>query len=312
MKSLISIIIPTYNEEASVEVLYKEILDAVNSLENNLYEIIFVDDGSTDNTFEKLKKLNFAKVLKFRKNFGQTSALDAGIKFAKGDFVVTMDADLQNDPKDISVLVKKMEETDFDVIAGWRKNRKDSFFKKFFSKCAASLRKYLIDDGIHDSGCTLKIYKRSCFDKINLAGEMHRFIPGILKIKGFKVGEIEVNHRQRRFGHTKYGFSRGLKGVLDMISVWFWKKYAHRPMHLFGSIGLFLIFVSFFAGVWAVYLKIFSGVDLSDNALTNLSMFGLMIGVQFFIFGLVADIISKNYFASTKDTIYDIEEIVEK
>ena len=225
----VSIVVPIYNEQGSVETLHREIVSTVNNL-NISYEIIFVDDGSIDEAFNKLQNLSPIKIIKFRKNFGQTAAMDAGIKSAEGKYIITMDGDLQNDPKDISKLLEKIKEENLDVVAGWRKNRQDSFSKKFFSKCAARLRKILIDDGIHDSGCTLKIYRSDCFKNTDLVGEMHRFIPGILKIKGFKIGEIVVNHRQRQHDKTKYGITRGIRGVLDMFSVWFWKN---MPADLF-------------------------------------------------------------------------------
>lgn len=309
-KTKISIVIPVYNEEASVVNLHKEIIETMNNIAVS-YEIIFIDDGSTDKTFDNLKFLSPIKILRFRKNFGQTSAIDAGIKASNGDYIIAMDGDGQNDPADIPRLIEKLEKENIDVVSGWRKKRKDPFLKKLSSYLAAGLRKILINDGIHDSGCTLKIYRKKCFDYLDLTGEMHRFIPALLKIKGFKTGEIEVNHRPRKYGKTKYGIARGIKGVLDMLSVWFWKKYVNRPLHLFGSFGVFLVLISIIAGGWAVYLKIFQGQDLSDTALTTLAMFGFLIGIQFFVFGLLADIMSKNYFASTKDKIYDVKEVVE-
>ena len=305
----ISIVIPVYNELDSVDKLHNEIVLAMNSMAYP-YEIIFVDDGSTDGTFEKLTSLAKIKIIHFRKNFGQTSALDAGIKEARGEYIITMDGDGQNDPADIPRLVDEIKKNNLDVVSGWRKNRQDVFSKRFFSRCAAILRRILINDGIHDSGCTLKIYKKECFEKIDLTGEMHRFIPAILSIKGFKIGEIVVNHRSRKSGLTKYNWKRGIKGILDMFSVWFWKKYASRPLHLFGGFGAFLIIVSFFGGIGVVYEKFFLGLDLSDTVLTELTLFGFLMGVQFIVFGLLADILSKNYFSTTKDRAYDIKEII--
>ena len=306
----ISVVIPVYNEEGSVAMLHKEILDVMNALGVS-YEVIFVDDGSTDDTFEKLKKISPAKVIKFRRNFGQTAALDAGIKSAKGSVIITMDGDGQDDPAEIPKLIEKMKQGDFDVVAGWRRKRKDKFLKKFSSRSAALIRKILVNDGIHDSGCTLKAYKKECFDHLDLVGEMHRFIPALLKIKGFKIGETEVNHRPRMFDKTKYNWKRGVKGGLDMLSVWFWKKYSSKPLHLFGGIGLLLIIISGISIAYALYEKIVYGLDLSSTALTDLSMFGFLIGVQFFVFGLLTDVVSKIYFASTRDTVYDIKEIIE-
>jgi glycosyltransferase involved in cell wall biosynthesis len=306
----ISIIIPAYNEQESVFELHGEITEIMKTIPYS-YEIIFIDDGPTDKTFEVLKNLSPVKIIQFRKNFGQTAALDAGIKSARGNYIITMDGDGQNDPANIPHLIEKLENNNLDVVSGWRKKRKDPILKKLSSRMAAMVRKTLINDGIADSGCTLKIYKRECFDHVDLIGEMHRFIPALLKIKGFKVGEIEVNHRPRVKGSTKYTWTRGVRGILDMVSVWFWKKYANRPLHLFGGVGIGLIVVSGISGLTAVYQKIFLNIDLSNTVLTDLSLFGFLIGIQFIVFGLLADIISKNYFASTKDEIYDIKDIFE-
>lgn len=308
-KSL-SIIVPVYNEAESVEGLHREIVEVLKSL-NRDYEIIFVDDGSTDNTFSKLKKLSPIKIIRFRKNFGQTAALDAGIKYAGGGYLIMLDGDGQNDPQDILRLIDYLEKNELDVVSGWRRARRDPWLKKLASRSANLVRKILLDDGIHDSGCTLKIYRRECFDHVDLVGEMHRFIPALLKIKGFKIGEIAVNHRPRLKGKTKYNWTRGIRGILDIFSVWFWKKFAARPLHLFGSIGVLLLLVSTAAGLIAAYQRIFRGLDLSDTALTDLALFGFLTGIQFFVFGLLADIMSKSYFSVTRDRIYDIKEIKE-
>lgn len=308
-KIFISVVVPTFNEEDNVAELHKQILPVCKSF-NRPFEVIFVNDGSSDNTLDELKKLNPVKIVNFRKNFGQTAALDAGIKTAQGELIIAMDADLQNDPADIPKLIKKLDEG-YDVVSGWRKNRKDSFMKKFTSRGANFLRKRLINDGIHDSGCTLKVYKKECFQKVDLYGEMHRFVPAILKLKGYRVGELVVNHRPRTAGVTKYNWHRTIKGLLDMLSIWFWKKYSNRPLHLFGSFGFVLIFVSIAAGVFAVYNRVFNNTDLSDSILADLTMFGFLIGIQFFVFGLLADILAKNYYSATKDTPYDVQDIIE-
>lgn len=305
----LSAVVPVFNEEGAVKDLHEKIVSALKKI-NKPFEIIFINDGSSDNTLKVIKSLRPLKIINFRKNFGQTAAMDAGIKLAQGKYIVAMDGDGQNDPADIPKLIKKLEADGLDVVSGWRKNRKDSFFKKFFSRCAASLRKILINDGIHDSGCSLKVYKKECFECVDLYGEMHRFIPAILKIKGFKIGEIEVNHNQRTTGKTKYNWKRGIKGILDMFAVWFWKKYSNRPLHFFGALGIILMLLSFVFGFWAVYKKIFFNIDLSDTSLTILSMGGFFMGVLFFIFGLLADILSKIYFASARDKSYHIKEII--
>ena len=304
----LSIIIPAYNEEANIAKLHQEILETCQSNGYD-YEVIIVDDGSSDQTVEIVKSLSPVKLIRFRKNFGQTAAMDAGIKAAKNEYLITMDGDGQNDPLDMPKLIKYLEANNFDAVSGWRKNRRDSFFKKLASRGADSLRKFLINDQIHDSGCTLKVYKKECFNKLSLYGEMHRFIPAILAIKGFKIGELAINHRPRTAGKTKYNWKRIVKGLIDLISVWFWSKYAVRPLHLLGGLGIFL---SLIGGVFSlVVLYIFlRGGDLSNTILPLLSIFFLIMGVQLFILGLIADVNSKNYHESLKIKPYSIKEII--
>lgn len=306
----ISVVVPMFNEEGNAKLLHHEIVTVLEKMQTS-FEIIFVNDGSSDGTAQELQTLSPLTVIHFRKNFGQTAALDAGFKHANGKYIIAMDGDGQNDPADIPKLVAYLEEHNLDVVSGWRKHRQDNKNKKIASLIAARVRKFLINDGIHDSGCTLKIYRKECFDHVDLYGEMHRFIPAVLKIKGFSVGEIVVNHRPRIAGVTKYTWKRGIKGVLDMGSVWFWKKYANRPLHLFGSLGVVLFLLGSVGFGIALYQKIFSGVSLSDTALTILSLITLLISIQFIVFGLLADILSKTYFSATKDKIYDIKNISE-
>ncbi len=306
----LSVIVPVLNEGEAVVTLYREIL-AVCERIGKPFEIIFVNDGSSDNTLEVLKSLSPIKIINLRRNFGQTAAMDAGIKAAKGRYLATLDGDGQNNPSDIPNLIKKLEQDDLDVVSGWRENCKDTTSKRYSSLLAAFVRKFLINDGIHDSGCSLKVYKKECFEKVNLYGEMHRFIPAVLKIKGFRIGEEIVDHRPRTTGRTKYNWKRGVKGVLDMVGVWFWQKYANRPLHLFGGMGVLLMLVSVLAGLMAVYAKIFRGQDLSNTAWTLLSMFGFFSGLLLLVFGLISDMLSKIYFGSTKDTAYDVREVID-
>ncbi len=306
----ISIVVPVLNEEKNVEQLHREIMGTI--LKNNYQaEVIFVDDGSTDKTLEKLRDLHPLKTIVFRKNFGQTAAMDAGVKSAKGEIIITMDGDLQNDPADIPRLLEKMDEG-FDVVSGWRKKRKDSLAKRFISRGADRLRKILIHDGIHDSGCSLKAYKKECFESIDLFGEMHRFIPAVMKINGFKIGEIEVNHRARVAGKTKYNYKRIVKGLLDMVSVWFWRKFANRPLHLFGTLGFFLFFIGTIIASWTLVDRIFFGTALLGRALPIIGIIFILIGIQLFISGLMADILIKNYYQSKKETFYKIKTVLER
>lgn len=308
----ISIVIPVYNEKDNVTKLHQGLTRTLMPM-GRPFEIIFVDDGSDDGTHEALKECpGPIKIIRFRKRWGQTAALDAGIKAAKGDVLITMDGDLQNDPEDIPRLITKLESEDLDVVSGWRRKRKDPFMKRFISRGAKILRDKLIRDGIHDSGCTLKAYRRKCFETVNLYGEMHRFIVALLKMKGFKVGEIEVKHHPRMHGRTKYNMSRTIKGFLDMLSVWFWKKFANRPLHLLGGAGLLMMFVGVLSGILAVYLKFSRGIDLSETSLTVLTMLLFFSGTFMFIAGIMVDMISKTYYSTSRDEVYLIEKIIEK
>lgn len=308
---MISIVVPVYNEKENIKKLHAEILGVLQKM-SQPFEVIFVDDCSNDGTAEVLQTLKPITIITFRKNFGQTSALDAGIKRAKGNYIVTLDGDGQNDPADIPRLIEHLEKNNLDVVSGWRKNRQDTKSKRVSSLLAAVVRKFLINDGIHDSGCTLKVYRKECFDGVDLYGEMHRFIPAILKIKGFTVGELVVNHRSREHGITKYNWKRGVKGMLDMISVWFWKKYANRPLHLFGTFGAVIGGGSFIVFTLVIIQKIFFAIDISGNPLFSISLFGIVIGMQFVVFGLLADILSKNYYAARKETAYVIKNVTER
>jgi len=306
----LSIIIPVYNEEKNVSVLHDEILRVCFENRYN-FEIIIVDDGSTDKTGQIASCLSPIKYIQLRKNFGQTAALDAGIKASKFNYIITMDGDLQNDPLDIPRLIKYLEENELDVVSGWRKNRMDSFLKKIISRGANLLRSIIIKDHIHDSGCSLKIYRRECFENVSLFGEMHRFIPAILQIKGFKVGEVEVNHRPRKSGVTKYNWRRTVKGFIDMLSVWFWHRYSVRPLHLLGGAGLFFLWLGFLAGLRTVYL-FFIGRNLSNTMEPLLTAFLIITGLQLFVSGLLGDILIKTYFEKSNDVPYSIKDTIER
>ena len=306
----ISVVVPVFNEEGNVRELHKEILEVCKK-ENYKFEIIFVDDGSKDKTPEICKELKPLKYIRMRKNFGQTAAMDAGIKLAQYDYIVTMDGDRQNDPADIPKLVNYLEENDLDIVSGWRKNRKDTVMKKFTSRVANFLRGIIVKDNIHDSGCSLKIYKKECFDHINLYGEMHRFIPALLKIKGFEVGEVVVNHRPRPAGMTKYNWKRTIKGFVDMISLWFWSKYAVRPLHIMGAGGMISIFLGIVCAIWSIVLFVL-GYKMSNNIMPPLlTVFFIIVGLLMFIFGLMSDMMSKTYYGSGIDKSYSVKETIE-
>ncbi|MFA6047639.1 MAG: glycosyltransferase family 2 protein [Parcubacteria group bacterium] len=306
----LSIIIPLYNEEGNVRELHQRIAGACREMGKS-FEIIYINDGSEDKTIENCKGLTPLKIINFRKRFGQTAAFDAGIKEAKGEIIITMDGDLQNDPADIKLLLQEMDKG-FDVVSGWRQSRKDPIMKKVFSRTANLLRKILIRDNIHDSGCSLKAFRRACFHDVDLFGEMHRFIPAILEMQGYKVGEVVVSHHPRLHGKTKYNWKRGLKGFVDMISVWFWRKYANRPLHLFGGSGIVAAILGMAILIWMAIEKIFYGASLAEKIWPLMGVFFIMIGIQLFIFGLMADIMIKNYYKERKTMNYSIKEIVEQ
>ncbi len=300
----VSIIIPAFNEAKSLLALYKEIVQ-VCELNKFIYEIIIVDDGSTDNTLETLSNVHPLKIIKLNKRSGQTMAMDIGIKFAKYQYLVTLDGDGQNDPADIPKMLNFLIDKQVDVVSGWRKNRKDALNKKLMSYFARQLRWLLIKDNVHDSGCTLKVYKRECFDGISLYSELHRFIPALLKIRGFKIAEIPVNHRPRIYGKTKYTPFRIIKGSLDLLSLWFWSKYAARPLHVFGATGGFLLLISL-AFFVETMRRFFLGGEVYILGVATVILF--IFGVQLFILAFFADAFAKKS-GSANDTALAAEVI---
>ncbi|MEK7494757.1 MAG: glycosyltransferase family 2 protein [Patescibacteria group bacterium] len=306
----LSIIVPLYNEEGNVRELHRKIHEALEKVGKS-YEIIFIDDGSKDKTLEEAKGLSPLRLIVFRKNFGQTAAFDAGIKAARGEIVITMDGDLQNDPADIPLLLTEMDKG-YDVVSGWRHKRQDPWSKKIPSRIANFLRKMLIHDNIHDSGCSLKAYRRECFQDVDLFGEMHRFIPAILQLDGFRVSEVKVSHYPRIHGVTKYNWKRGIKGFVDMISIWFWRKYSYRPIHLFGGGGVLLSVIGSGLLGWMAVEKIFFGAALTQRIWPMMGVFFILMGVQLFVAGLLADIMVRNYYHSRNRMNYTVREVKEQ
>jgi len=301
-----SVVIPVFNEEENVAKLHSELMKVMKALKSD-FEIIFVNDGSTDGTERVLKSLKPITIITFRKNFGQSAALDAGIKASKGELIITLDGDGQNDPADIPKLLKKLD--GYDVVCGWRYRRKDPFAKRFISKGAKALRGFLVKDGVHDAGCTLRVYKKECFADLDLYGEMHRMIPALLRWRGFRISEVKVNHRSREYGHTNYNWERTIKGFLDMLGVWFWRKYESRPLHLFGTAGFVISGASFMLLVGLAFAKLFYGYSLSDKIWPLVGGIGFITGVQLLIFGILADLIIKS---RPNKTFYNIKDIVKK
>jgi glycosyltransferase involved in cell wall biosynthesis len=250
-------------------------------------------------------------VVKLRKNFGQSAALRAGLDHATGRTIVTMDADLQNDPKDIPKLLEKLEKEDLDVVCGWRFDRKDSFSKKLFSKFANRIRKRFTGETIHDSGCTLRTYVKESTESLELYGELHRYIPAMLSWKGYRIGEIKTNHRERKYGKTKYNWKRIVKGFLDLLVVTFWQKYSMRPIHIFGSMGIILSFMGGIVSAYLVILRLFYGIGITDRPLFIVGIMSLVIGTQFFTIGILADILVKVYYGQNGRKNYLVERIIE-
>lgn len=306
--TMISVVIPVFNEVESIAALHDEIIAVFSELDYE-YEVIIVDDGSTDGTASLVKQLKNVVYVGLRRNFGQTAALDAGIKSSQGELIVTLDGDGQNDPADIPAMIRYMNENGLDVVSGWRKDRKDGLSKHFSSRMANIFRRLLLDDGLNDSGCTLKVYRAECFEGITLMGEMHRFIPALLKMKGFRVGEMVVNHRPRKAGTTKYGWKRGIKGIIDIVNLWIWQNFSSRPFHIFGTCGIISFLLGLIIAVIGIYFHI-TGNILFRFFLPVLSSFLLISGLQLFLFGFISDVLAKTYFGTGGNASYSVRETV--
>lgn len=307
----VSIVVPCYNEEQNIEPLLREIKSA---MKNTSYEIIFVDDGSTDSSYRILEKLHrsnagIVKAIKLKKNYGQTFSWNIGFKNAKGRYVVTMDCDLQNDPRDIKKLIDEIQKG-YDAVSGWRVSRQDSLSKKFYSLVSNFVRRSIIDDKVHDAGCSLKIYRKEVLNGIELYGEMHRYITSILQLRGAKIGEIKVNHRKRQFGRTKYGSSRLVKGFLDLMFIKFWTSYSLRPLHFFGLLGLLSIALGVFIAVSNILFHILRDGFLSLQVGPLLFFGSLMfiLGVLFIVLGFLGEIMIRLYHSSKDESGYKIEK----
>lgn len=309
----VSIIIPVYNEEENVETLHKRISEMLEQM-NITYEVIYVDDGSRDRSFSLLEKFAVGdsriKLIKFRKNHGQTAAMSAAIDVAEGEIIIPLDADLQNDPKDIPNLLEKIEEG-YDVVSGWRKQRQDTFVtRKLPSMMANRLISIVTGVYLHDYGCSLKAYRAEIIKDIRLYGEMHRFIPAFCALEGAKVTEIPVNHHPRMAGKSKYGLSRTIKVFLDLMVVKFLGDYAKRPIHIFGTVGLLLCVSGVISGLVTLYEKYDSAVFVHRNPLILLAIFLFLVGIQFIMVGLLAELIIRTYHESQGKKTYTIAKTV--
>jgi len=304
---MLSITIPVYNEEKNIPLLYERLVQALVPL-GRPFEIILVNDGSTDGSEKALASLAAAdarvKVVNFRRNFGQTAAMMAGIHYASGEIIVPMDGDLQNDPADIAKLLAKLEEG-YDVVSGWRQDRKDHALRRNLpSRVANTIISKISGVHLHDYGCSLKAYRKEVVKGVKLYGEMHRFIPIYASWEGGRVAEVPVTHHPRVHGESKYGVDRVLKVVLDLMVVQFLAKYANRPIYVFGGFGIGAITVSILAGVWAVYLKYFENTSFIQTPLPLLVVMLFVTGGMSILMGLLAEIIMRTYYESQGKAVY--------
>lgn len=306
-----SIVVPIYNEQDNISELYRAITSALDGTDTN-YEIIMVDDGSTDGSFSALTTIaaqdQRVKVIRFRRNFGQTAAMSAGFDAAAGDIIIPMDGDLQNDPADIPRLINKLHEG-YDVVSGWRSNRKDTFItRKIPSILANALISWLTGVHLHDYGCTLKAYRREVLDGINLYGEMHRFVPALASQVGAKVAEIPVNHYPRLHGTSKYGISRTLRVILDLMTVKFLLAYSTKPIQLFGKWGVYTLLAGLGSGGMTIYMKVFEHFSMNRNPLLILTAFLLFMGIQFIVLGLLGELNARTYYEAQGKPIYVVRD----
>ena len=309
----VSVVVPVYDEADNIPLLYEAVTSVMQRMRVR-YEIILVNDGSQDGSAQCLDDLaekdSLVKVIEFRKNYGQTAAMQAGIQAASMDTIVLLDGDLQNDPNDIPNLLVKLEEG-FDLAHGWRKDRQDTFLDRTLpSKMANWLISKITGFPAHDIGCTLKAIRTDIAQELDLYGEMHRFIPILAHGRGARCVEVETTHHPRLYGHSKYGISRTLRVLLDLVTVTYLIRYLASPMKLFGSVGLASFLMSGTAGISAVWIKLGSGAELTGNTLLILAALFSLTGLQFLFFGIVGELCSRIYFASQNKTNYAIRRMM--
>jgi glycosyltransferase involved in cell wall biosynthesis len=303
-------VIPVYNEQDSLDKLYSEIRENCKEYE---YEIIFIDDGSTDDSYKFLGKLaaddNNVKLIKFRKNFGKSAGLNKGFEVAEGDIVFTLDADLQDDPKEIQHFINKIEEG-YDMVTGWKVKRRDPISKTWPSKLYNKVTSNTFKLKLHDYNCGFKAYRKEVINELDIYGEMHRYIPALAHSLGFKVAEIPVHHRKREFGKTKYGSERYLRGFLDLLTVKLVTGYIHSPLYLFGRVGFGFGFIGFIIALYLSIMKLGFGVPLYNRPLLYLGTLLMIIGLQFFSIGLLGELIINRNRSGNKAKNISIAEIV--
>ncbi len=311
----LSIVIPIYNEEENLPILYEKLKSVLDKLGKS-YEIIFVNDGSTDRSWEIIKE--FAEKdphvvgVNFRKNFGQTAAMSAGFEVAQGEVIITMDGDLQNDPEDIPKLLEELNKG-YDIVSGWRKDRKDTFRSRTLpSRIANWLISKVTGVHLHDYGCSLKAYRSDVAKRLDYYGEMHRFLPALAKSVGAKITEIPVKHHPRIYGKSKYGISRTFKVILDLFLVKFLLDYRTKPLRVFGGVGLFLFVIGTLSLLYLIGIKLFLGEDIGQRPLLIFGTLLVLSGIQLISTGIVAELITRTYYEAQEKRPYIIKEIVKK
>ena len=312
----LSVVIPIRNEAESVDELYRELTAALEA-SGRSYEILVIDDGSTDDSFARLARLQAAdarwRIIRFRRNFGQTAAFSAGFAHARGRYIITSDGDLQNDPRDIASMVERLERGDFDIVCGWRKDRKDAFVSRLLpSMMANRLISWATGVRLHDYGCSLKVFRAEVVKPLKLYGEMHRFIPAIASEQGVTIDEVVVNHRARKFGASKYGISRTIRVILDLLTVKFLLSYSTRPVQIFGLIGLVMGGIGALITGYLAWVRLFGEQSIANRPLLLFGILLVFTGVQLVTLGLLAELQSRTYHESQDKPTYVIREIREQ
>ncbi len=311
----LSIVVPVYNEEKNLPQLFDQIVAAMQLLEMD-WDVTFVDDGSRDASVEVIRQLHAqapdrVRMVAFRRNYGQTSAISAGINESDGDVVILMDADLQNDPADIPLLLEELDKG-FDVVSGWRKDRQDNQLTRTLpSHLANKLISSSTGVHLHDYGCTLKAYRREILESINLYGEMHRFIPIYAKEAGGKISEVVVHHHPRKYGKANYGLERTIKVILDLFTVQFLMKFSQKPIYLFGGVGLGLMGISFALFLWLAIRRIVSAVPVLGSPWFQISVMMFILGFLALLLGLIAELVMRTYYESQNKKTYAIREVID-
>jgi len=310
----LSLVIPIYNEEENLPLLLEAVNAAMNPMKRS-WEVIFVDDGSRDKSLEILRSFSqqepgCVRVISFRRNFGQTAAIAAGLDHAKGDIIILLDADMQNDPADIPLLLAKLDEG-YDLVSGWRKDRKDNRITRTLpSNIANGLISWVTGVRLHDYGCTLKAYRREALEGFHLYGEMHRFIPVFARSIGARITELPVRHHARKFGVANYGLERTMKVVLDLVTVKFLLSYSNKPMHLFGGSGAFLMLLGGLDLFYLFVRRTFLGVPASTSPLLMIGVMLIIMGFQAILMGLIAELLARTYHESQQKPTYTVRELL--